>query len=107
DGLRRRFGVVLQDPHLFSGTIEENIRLGDDVTLDQARQAAGRVQLLNFIESLPQGFQTVIGERGASLSAGQKQLLSFARALARNTPFLILDEATSSVDSATEALIRD
>jgi ATP-binding cassette subfamily B protein len=105
--LRKRFGVVLQDPHLFSGTIEQNIRLGDDVTLDQARQAAGRVQLLNFIESLPNGFQTVIGERGASLSAGQKQLLSFARALARNSPFLILDEATSSVDSATETLIRD
>lgn len=107
DALRQRFGVVLQDPHLFSGTIEENIRLGDAITLDQARQAAGRVQLLNFIESLPQGFQTIIGERGASLSAGQKQLLSFARALARNSPFLILDEATSSVDSATETLIRD
>lgn len=107
DALRQRFGVVLQDPHLFSGTIEENIRLGDDVALDEARRAAGRVQLLNFIESLPQGFQTVIGERGASLSAGQKQLLSFARALARNSPCLILDEATSSVDSATERLIRD
>ncbi len=107
DGLRKRFGVVLQDPHLFSGTIEENIRLDDDVTLDQARQAAGRVQLLSFIESLPQGFDTTIGERGASLSTGQKQLLSFARALARNSPFLILDEATSSVDSATEVLIRD
>ena len=106
DALRKRFGVVLQDPHLFSGTIEENIRLGDDVTLDQARQAAARVQLLNFIESLPKGFHTVIGERGASLSTGQKQLLSFARALARNSPFLILDEATSSVDSATETLIR-
>jgi len=107
DALRKRFGVVLQDPHLFSGTIEENIRLDDDVTLDQARQAAGRVQLLNFIESLPRGFDTTIGERGASLSTGQKQLLSFARALARNSPFLILDEATSSVDSATEVLIRD
>jgi ATP-binding cassette subfamily B protein len=107
DALRKRFGVVLQDPHLFSGTIEENIRLGDDVTLDLARQAAQRVQLLKFIESLPNGFQTVIGERGASLSAGQKQLLSFARALARNSPFLILDEATSSVDSSTEVLIRD
>ena len=107
DALRKRFGVVLQDPHLFSGTIEANIRLDDDVTLDQARQAAGRVQLLNFIESLPQGFDTTIGERGASLSTGQKQLLSFARALARNAPFLILDEATSSVDSATEVLIRD
>jgi ATP-binding cassette subfamily B protein len=106
DALRKRFGVVLQDPHLFSGTIEENIRLGDDVTLDQARQAAARVQLLDFIESLPKGFHTVIGERGASLSTGQKQLLSFARALARNSPFLILDEATSSVDSATETLIR-
>ncbi|MDA0203752.1 MAG: ABC transporter ATP-binding protein [Acidobacteria bacterium] len=107
DALRKRFGVVLQDPHLFSGTIEQNIRLGDDVTLDQAREAAGRVQLLNFIEALPQGFQTVIGERGSSLSTGQKQLLSFARALARNSPFLILDEATSSVDSSTELLIRD
>jgi ATP-binding cassette, subfamily B, multidrug efflux pump len=107
DALRKRFGVVLQDPHLFSGTIEQNIRLGEDVTLDQARQAAERVQLLKFIESLPNGFQTIIGERGASLSTGQKQLLSFARALARNSPFLILDEATSSVDSSTELLIRD
>ena len=107
DALRQRFGVVLQDPHLFSGTIEQNIRLGEDVTLDQARQAAGRVQLLKFIESLPHGFQTIIGERGASLSTGQKQLLSFARALARNAPFLILDEATSSVDSSTELLIRN
>jgi len=107
ESLRKRFGVVLQDPHLFSGTIEQNIRLGDDVTLDQAREAAGRVQLLNFIEALPRGFQAVIGERGASLSTGQKQLLSFARALARNSPILILDEATSSVDSSTELLIRD
>lgn len=108
EDLRSQFGVVLQDPHLFSGTVDQNIRLNDDnVTSEQARRAADRVQLTSFIDSLPQGFETPIGERGASLSAGQKQLLSFARALARQAPFLILDEATSSVDSATEFQVRN
>jgi ATP-binding cassette subfamily B multidrug efflux pump len=108
EDLRSQFGVVLQDPHLFSGTVDQNIRLNDDnITAEQSHTAADRVQLSPFIKSLPQGFDTIIGERGASLSAGQKQLLSFARALARQSPFLILDEATSSVDSATELQIRD
>lgn len=108
EDLRSQFGVVLQDPHLFSGTVSQNIRLNNDsVTADQVRQAADRVQLTAFIDELPKGFDTLIGERGASLSAGQKQLLSFARALARQSPFLILDEATSSVDSGTELLIRN
>lgn len=108
EDLRSQFGVVLQDPHLFSGTVDQNIRLNNDsVTPEQVRQAADRVQLTAFIDALPKGFDTLIGERGASLSAGQKQLLSFARALARQSPFLILDEATSSVDSGTELLVRD
>ncbi len=108
EDLRSQFGVVLQDPHLFSGTVDQNIRLNDDnVTSEQVRKAANRVQLTSFIDSLPQGFETPIGERGAALSAGQKQLLSFARALARQSPFLILDEATSSVDSATELQVRN
>jgi ATP-binding cassette subfamily B multidrug efflux pump len=86
--LRRNFGVVLQDPHLFTGTIADNIRL------------------LDFIQTLPEGFAQPVRERGAGLSTGQKQLISFARALAHNPRYLILDEATSSVDTETEFRIR-
>jgi ATP-binding cassette subfamily B protein len=106
--LRRHFGVVLQDPHLFSGTIEGNIRLGTEwITRDGLVAAAEQVNLLEFIESLPDGFSQPVRERGDGLSTGQKQLISFARALAHNPRFLILDEATSSVDTETEYRVRE
>jgi ATP-binding cassette subfamily B protein len=106
--LRKHFGMVLQDPFLFSGTIAGNIRLGTNGIPDaKLREATRQVNILNFIESLPGGFDEPVKERGATLSVGQKQLLSFARALAHNPRLLILDEATSSVDPETEALIRE
>jgi ATP-binding cassette subfamily B protein len=106
--LRKNFGIVLQDPFLFSGTIASNIRLGSEwIEERQIREAARQVGLLGFIESLPGGFQEPVKERGATLSVGQKQLLSFARALAHNPRILILDEATSSVDPETEHLLRE
>lgn len=106
--LRKNFGMVLQDPFLFSGTVASNIRLGTDGIDDsQMREAARKVNILEFIESLPDGFNEPVKERGSTLSVGQKQLLSFARALAHNPKILILDEATSSVDPETEYLIRD
>jgi ATP-binding cassette subfamily B protein len=106
--LRKMFGLVLQDVHLFSGTIAGNIRLGDD-SIDDARvrDAARAVHAHRFIESLAEGYDARVAERGATLSVGQKQLLSFARALAFDPAVLILDEATSSVDTETELLIRD
>jgi ATP-binding cassette, subfamily B, multidrug efflux pump len=106
--LRRRFGVVLQDPFLFSGTIENNIRLGTDGISDQQIEAAAEnVNVADFIRGLPQGFQEPVHERGSTFSTGQKQLISFARALAHNPKILILDEATSSVDTETEFRVRD
>ena len=106
--LRRRFGVVLQDPFLFSGTIESNIRLGSDsVGREDVEDAIEEVNLGEFIRSLPQGFQEEVLERGSTLSVGQKQLISFARALAHNPQILILDEATSSVDTDTEFRLRE
>ena len=108
DALRRMFGLVLQDVHLFSGTIGGNIRLGDESIDDtRVRDAARAVHAHRFIESLPGGYDARVAERGATLSVGQKQLLSFARALAFDPSVLILDEATSSVDTETELLIRD
>jgi ATP-binding cassette subfamily B protein len=105
--LRRHFAVVLQDPFLFSGTLAENIRLGnDDITDAELHQAARDVNVLDFIESLPKKFHEPVRERGNSLSTGQKQLVNFARALAYNPRILILDEATSSVDTDTELRIR-
>ena len=106
--LRKMFGLVLQDVHLFSGTIAGNIRLGDG-SIDDARvrDAARAVHAHRFIESLSGGYGARVAERGATLSVGQKQLLSFARALAFDPSVLILDEATSSVDTETELLIRD
>jgi ATP-binding cassette, subfamily B, multidrug efflux pump len=105
--LRRHFAVVLQDPFLFTGTIAENIRFGDDKITDEGlRQAARDVNVLDFIEGLPDGFNEPVQERGSSLSTGQKQLINFARALADNPQILILDEATSSVDTDTELRIR-
>jgi ATP-binding cassette subfamily B multidrug efflux pump len=106
--LRKNFGIVLQDPFLFSGTIKSNIRMGSGwITDEDVREAARNVNLLGFIESLPDGFDEPVRERGVTLSMGQKQLLSFARALAHDPKILILDEATSSVDPETEYLIRD
>jgi ATP-binding cassette subfamily B protein len=106
--LRKNFGMVLQDPFLFSGTIASNIRLGSAWISDrEIREAARQVGLLEFIEGLPGEFQEPVKERGATLSVGQKQLLSFARALAHNPRILILDEATSSVDPETEHLLRE
>ncbi|HET7871046.1 MAG TPA: ABC transporter ATP-binding protein [Terriglobales bacterium] len=106
--LRRRFGVVLQDPFLFSGTIENNIRLGSAwITDAQVEAAAESVNVADFIRTLPQGFKEPVLERGSTLSTGQKQLISFARALAHAPEILILDEATSSVDTETELRVRD
>lgn len=105
--LRKHFAVVLQDPFLFTGTLAENIRLGnEDITELELRQAARDVNVLDFIESLPAQFDEPVQERGNSLSTGQKQLVNFARALAYNPRILILDEATSSVDTDTELRIR-
>ena len=108
DELRSRFGVVLQDPFLFSGTVEGNIRLGTARIQDQdVEQAVEDVNLADFIRSLPGGFKEEVRERGSTLSTGQKQLISFARALAHSPKILILDEATSSVDTETEFRVRD
>jgi ATP-binding cassette subfamily B protein len=108
DDLRRRFGVVLQDPFLFSGTIEENIKLGSmHVTRDDVLRATEDVNLSEFINRLPNGLAEPVRERGTTLSTGQKQLISFARALAHDPRILILDEATSSVDTETEVRVRD
>ena len=106
--LRRRFGVVLQDPFLFSGTVASNIRLGTEGIGDEdVEKAAEDVNLADFIRTLPNGFKEEVRERGSTLSTGQKQLISFARALAHNPSILILDEATSSVDTETEFRVRD
>ena len=106
--LRSRFGVVLQDPFLFSGTIGGNIRLGTKRIQDaDVEKAAEDVNLADFIRALPKGFDEEVRERGSTLSTGQKQLISFARALAHEPKILILDEATSSVDTETEFRVRD
>ena len=105
--LRNAVGLVLQDVFLFSGTIAENIRLGrSEIGEKRLRWAAREVHALRFIERLPDGFDAVVRERGAGLSTGQKQLISFARALAFDPRILILDEATSSIDTETEQLIQ-
>ena len=105
--LRQHFGVVLQDPFLFTGTIAENIRLGSEWITDvQLKHAAEQVNLADFIATLPHGYEETLRERGAGLSTGQKQLINFARALAHAPRILILDEATSSVDTETELRVR-
>jgi ATP-binding cassette subfamily B protein len=106
--LRRQFGIVLQDPFLFTGTIESNIRLGT-AGIDRAavEHAVEEIGLREFMGSLPEGVATDVNERGSTLSVGQRQLINFARALAHNPRFLILDEATSSVDTKTEIQIRE
>jgi ATP-binding cassette subfamily B multidrug efflux pump len=106
--LRRHFGIVLQDPFLFTGTIESNIRLGTPgITREDVERAIEKIGLSDFVHSLPEGIATPVNERGSTLSVGQRQLINFARALAHNPRFLILDEATSSVDTKTELLIRE
>jgi ATP-binding cassette, subfamily B, multidrug efflux pump len=106
--LRRMFGLVLQDVYLFSGTIGGNVRLGNlAISDDDVRRALEAVHASRFVDRLPLGVNTPVTERGATFSSGQKQLLSFARALAFDPKVLILDEATSSVDTDTELLIRD
>lgn len=106
--LRRHFAIVLQDPFIFSGTLASNIRLGSDwITEAAMRRALQQVNLHSFVATLPEGLEHQVRERGATLSVGQKQLLSFARALAHDPRFLILDEATSSVDTQTEFQIRE
>jgi ATP-binding cassette subfamily B protein len=106
--LHKQMGVVLQEPFLFSGTIMENIKYGKlDASDDKVKRVAKIVGIHEFISNLPQGYETDVGERGARLSVGQKQLVSFARALLRDPPILILDEATSSVDPYTELKIKE
>jgi ATP-binding cassette subfamily B protein len=106
--LRRNFSIVLQDVYLFSGSVRFNVTLGNpDIPDERVELAAREVHADEFVRRLPEGYETKIHERGAGLSVGQKQLISFARALAYDPPILILDEATSSIDSETELLIRD
>ncbi len=105
--LRDNISIVLQDAFIFSRSIADNIRLGRDLSDEEVRKAADMVQATPFIEMLPDGFNTVMAERGTTLSTGQKQLICFARALSHDPRILVLDEATSNVDPATEQLIQN
>jgi len=105
-GLRRAIQPVLQDVFLFTGSVEENIRLGEDVTIERMKAAARAVRADEFIENLPEGYATRLAEGGANLSQGQRQLLSFARVLAHDPSVIILDEATSSIDTETERAVQ-
>ena len=104
--LRDRMAIILQDGFLFAGDVEKNITLGEDYSFEQVRRAAEQTNVAQFIEQLPQGYKTVLRERGTNLSGGQKQLLAFARAAIRNPGILVLDEATANLDVGTEAMIQ-
>lgn len=106
--LHSALGYVLQTPHLFSGSIADNIRYGrKDATLDEMKRAAAMVRADRFIEALPDGYGTEVGEGGGRLSTGQKQLVCFARVVLSDPRIFVLDEATSSIDTETEQLIQN
>ena len=108
DSLRRAYTMVLQDTWLFCGTVYDNIVYGTEgATMEDAVRAAKAAHIHHFIESLPEGYMTVLSDDGINISKGQKQLLTIARAMLSDAPILILDEATSNVDSRTEKLIQD
>jgi ATP-binding cassette subfamily B protein len=105
--LRRRMAVILQDGFLFAGDVKSNITLGESYSIAQIQHAAEQTNVAQFIEQLPQGYDTQLRQRGTNLSGGQKQLLAFARAAIRNPPILVLDEATANLDVGTEAMIQE
>ena len=105
--LRRYMAVILQEGFLFAGDVKSNITLGDHYTFEEIKQAAGRTNIAEFIEELPQGYDTQLRQRGTNISSGQKQLLAFARAAIRNPQILVLDEATASLDVGTETLVQE
>lgn len=108
DSLRKAFTMVLQDTWLFQGTIEENVAYArEDATLEEVIDVCKKAHIHDFVETLPQGYQTVLTDDGVNISKGQKQLLTIARAMLSNARMLILDEATSNVDSRTEMAIQD
>jgi ATP-binding cassette subfamily B protein len=105
--IRKQISLVSQDVYLFHGTIAENIAYGpDDLDMQRIKDASQSAQLHEFVMTLPEGYQTIVGERGIRLSGGQRQRLSIARAILKNSPVMIFDEATSSVDTETEREIQ-
>ena len=105
--LRRYIGVILQETFLFAGDVTRNITLGENYDFEQVKAAAKLTNIDHFIEELPDGYHTLLRERGSNLSGGQKQLLAFARVAIRNPEILVLDEATASLDVGTEVLIQE